>query len=290
MGLIGNFARQNYGAVRFNGGGALALTRGNLARARPGLWRNAMHRDGQTEAIDLMAMPDGAYPRLAWRLPITAGRISGIGGAAVTVDASATLEKGVPISGTAGIEIAASGTGGLIVSVAGTIALVIDANGTLFASKQVAGSAGIDIDAAGAIWGTGEFSATAGVEIGASATLIGIGTIAGSTEESGLTVPGIVNAVWGAVASEFNEAGTMGNKLNTASSGGVDLDALAAAVWSYLNRTLTSGATPSAEDVAAAVLAAAQVDPIHANMVETVGTELHGDGTEGDKFRSALVP
>lgn len=196
MGVIGNFARQNYGAVRFNGGGALALTRGNLAGARPGLWRNAMHRDGQTEAIDLMAMPDGAYPRLAWRLPITAGRISGIGGAAVTVDASATLEKGVPISGTAGIEIAANGTGGLIVSVAGSIALAIDANGTLFASKQVAGSAGIDIDAAGAIWGTGEFSATAGIEIGASATLIGIGTIAGSTEESGLTPQGIAAAVW----------------------------------------------------------------------------------------------
>lgn len=290
MGILGNHSRTNFGAVRYNGGGALALTRGNLARARPGLWRNHICRDGQTEALDLMGAPDGAYPRLAWRLPITGGRISGIGSAAITLGASATLEQGRPISGTAGIEIDATGTGGLIVSVAGTIALVIDANGTLFASKQVAGTAGIDLDAAGTLFATGEMSGSADITLGGSATLIGIGTIAGSTEESGLTVPGIVNAVWGAVASEFNESGTMGNKLNTASSGGVDLDALAAAVWAYLNRTLTAGSAPSADDVAAAVLAAAQVDPIHANMVETAGTELQGDGTEGNKFRSILAP
>jgi len=37
-------------------------------------------------------------------------------------------------------------------------------------------------------------------------------------------------------------------------------------------------------------LAAAQATPIHADMRKTVGTELHGDGTETDKFRSILVP
>lgn len=240
MGIIGNLSRINVGAVRYNGGGALALTRGNLARARPGLWRNHICRDGQTEALDLMGAPDGAYPRLAWRLPITGGRISGIGSAAITLGGTATLEQGRPISGTAGITFAASGTGGLIVSVAGSVALVIDAAGTLFASKQVAGSAGITFDAAGTLFATGELSASAGITLGGAATLIGIGTIAGSTQEDGLTVPGIVNAVWGAVASEFNEAGTMGNKLNTASSGGVDLGALADAVRTELGVELSA--------------------------------------------------
>jgi len=240
VGIIGNLSRINVGAVRYNGGGALALTRGNLARARPGLWRNHICRDGQTEALDLMGAPDGAYPRLAWRLPITGGRISGIGSAAITLGGTATLEQGRPISGTAGITFAASGTGGLIVSVAGSVALVIDAAGTLFASKQVAGSAGITFDAAGTLFATGELSASAGITLGGAATLIGIGTIAGSTQEDGLTVPGIVNAVWGAVASEFNEAGTMGNKLNTASSGGVDLGALADAVRTELGVELSA--------------------------------------------------
>lgn len=196
MGILENFSRINLGAVRYNAGGALALTRANLARSRPGLWRNHICRDGQTEALDLMGAPDGAYPRLAWRLPIAGGRISGIGSAAIALDGSATLEQGRPISGTAGITIAATGTGGLIVSVAGTIALVIDASGTLFASKQVAGSAGITLDGAGALFATGELSASAGITLQAAATLIGIGTIAGTTEESGLTPQGIAAAVW----------------------------------------------------------------------------------------------
>lgn len=48
------------------------------------------------------------------------------------------------------------------------------------------------------------------------------------------------------------------------------------------------GATPA--DVADAIIAAAQVTPIHADMRKTVGTALHGDGSDGDKFRSVLVP
>jgi hypothetical protein len=51
---------------------------------------------------------------------------------------------------------------------------------------------------------------------------------------------------------------------------------------------------PSANTVAAAsaaaILVAAQAAPIHANMIETVSTELQGDGTESNKFRSVLVP
>jgi hypothetical protein len=38
-------------------------------------------------------------------------------------------------------------------------------------------------------------------------------------------------AVWSALASAYNVSGTMGQKLNSAASGGVDYDALAQAVW-----------------------------------------------------------
>lgn len=48
-------------------------------------------------------------------------------------------------------------------------------------------------------------------------------------------------------------------------------------------------AIPSTTANAAAVLAAAQVTPIHSDMRKTVGTTLKGDGTEADKFRSVLV-
>jgi hypothetical protein len=63
-----------------------------------------------------------------------------------------------------------------------------------------------------------------------------------------LSPEGLANAVWSALASENNVANTMGAKLNTASSGGVDMELLAQAVWEYATRTLTSGgggATPA---------------------------------------------
>lgn len=49
-------------------------------------------------------------------------------------------------------------------------------------------------------------------------------------------------------------------------------------------------AVPAAADTASATLAAAQVTPIHSDTRKTVGTALHGDGSEADKFRSVLVP
>lgn len=52
----------------------------------------------------------------------------------------------------------------------------------------------------------------------------------------------------------------------------------------------TSGSTaPTAEQNAAAVLAAAQAAPIHADVRKQNATAIKGDGTPADKFRSTLV-
>lgn len=48
-------------------------------------------------------------------------------------------------------------------------------------------------------------------------------------------------------------------------------------------------AQPSAAEIAAAILAAAQVTPMHTDMRKTNGQTIIGDGTEGNKFRSHLV-
>lgn len=59
----------------------------------------------------------------------------------------------------------------------------------------------------------------------------------------------------------------------------------------YVTTAVGGGVTvPSAADIADAVVAKSQVTPIHANMVETNSYDLIGDGTEGNKFRSVLVP
>lgn len=50
------------------------------------------------------------------------------------------------------------------------------------------------------------------------------------------------------------------------------------------------GDYPTTGEIAAAVLALAQVTPIHADMKKTNGQTLIGDGSEGNRFRSHLVP
>jgi len=68
--------------------------------------------------------------------------------------------------------------------------------------------------------------------------IMGLGYMTGSTEDvTALTPENLATAVWSALAAANNESGTMGAKLNTASSGGVDLNALAAAVVAALEDT-----------------------------------------------------
>ena len=73
-----------------------------------------------------------------------------------------------------------------------------------------------------------------------------------------LSPENLARAVWDALATQFNETGTMGSKLNTASYGGVDMGAMVDAVLAALNATTipvnaTQGAWPTATENADAV-------------------------------------
>ena len=77
-------------------------------------------------------------------------------------------------------------------------------------------------------------TASASFSFTGTLTPYAIGSMVGSAlPYTELSPQSLAGAVWSAPAGENNQAGTMGNKLNTASSGGVDLNALAEAVWSY---------------------------------------------------------
>jgi hypothetical protein len=52
---------------------------------------------------------------------------------------------------------------------------------------------------------------------------------------------------------------------------------------------VVTGAVPGVGEIAAAILAAAQLTPIHSDMRKTNGHTIIGNGTEGDKFRSEHV-
>lgn len=112
---------------------------------------------------------------------------------------------------------------------------------------------------AAALAGTGDLDATIAAHGNMAIDIVVTGT--------SLTTSNVGPAVWAAIAALNNDAGTMGEKLNLAGSGGVDYDALAAAVWAYLSRTLTG--------------------TVDANVVEVRGQDLEGTGTEGDPWGPA---
>jgi hypothetical protein len=64
-----------------------------------------------------------------------------------------------------------------------------------------------------------------------------------------VTAQSCAQAVWSAVAAAFNEPGTTGNKLNTASSGGVDINSLVDAILLALNATTIPVNTKKINDV-----------------------------------------
>lgn len=213
----------------------------------------------------LGAVPSG-YGGRAYTLAVKAGGLAGFAGVSITPTATGGL--GLPGSGSADITFTvADATGQLISSGSGAASLTFTvADALLVASLGGAGSAALTLStntpllgAIASMTADGSFSITASnsqvlpldttspLRTGTASFAItgtlqpyAVGSMQGSTVDTSiLTVDAITASIWQAVSSQYTEPGSMGAKLNTASSGGVDLSALAQAVWAHATRSLT---------------------------------------------------
>jgi len=293
MGVLTNGYRDKIGVFRTYGGSFHnnSFPQGTLGNYNlTGMKRNITAGEGGVSK--LVGLPSGYRHPGAWMLPQVAGNISArntvSGSGSFTADAQSGFNLDANVTGSGDVTTALLG---LIVSIlasisgsGGVTSATTEALTSLVASITGSGSAtaigqGL-ADLAAALEGEGAINPNNTALMDVAATIRGY---------SDLTPEGIRDNVWGALASSYNNAGTMGAKLNTASSGGVDLNALAEAVWEYVDRTLTaggsSGATP--EDIAAAILAAAQLAPIHADIQKVNAIEVKGTGTTGNEWGPA---
>lgn len=244
--------------------------------ARDDTSRLAIHQLSQTVSV-----PEG-YGRPAVVLPRVSGAMSAkvSGSGALSPDAMLAADALATLVGAGGIEA----LGGLIVSLAATIS----GSGTVSSATLQAfldmvatltGSGGLTGDRSA----LGDMSATVtGSGTAATSTATGLGGMEATLRGYGdLTPEGIRDAVWQALLSQYTSPGSAGNALSTASSGGVDLNLLAAAVWAYASRSL-----PAAERdaIAAALLAAAQAAPIDANIKQVNDVTVNGTGAVGDEW------
>ena len=205
---------------------------------------------------DRASQPAGNTHPVAYVLAQKPGRVSSHKIAYITVEGDAGAKIGSLIfTQTCVISLDGTATGTLIIGslIDGTTAIIIDGSALGTMTLGADGLAAITVTATGAILGHVPAAGAAAIQIGAilNATALGwlagngpitidatlqpyaIGWLEGTTAEAGLTPVGIANAVWSAIAASFNDAGTMGEKMNSAGGGSSPTD-IADAVWDEL--------------------------------------------------------
>ena len=263
MGLHQNGFRDNIGVFRFAGAG---FSNGAYPSSLPinthltGAQRNLTAGEGIAD--DKAGIPQGALAPVAWVMPQKAGGLSSHNLARGSATATISMASGWNLEGLSEGLSEALATLQLVVSMQGTAAGIATVTGNILAALGMSGSAaGIATNNAtisALAWAIGQADGTCTATLTSYATGRLYGEVTPFTE---LSPQGLADAVWSALLSQYPDAGTAGNALSLASSGGVDYSALAAAV-----------------------LAAAQTTPIHSDVRKVNSYTVTGDGQSGTEW------
>lgn len=191
----------------------------------------------------IAAIPNGYLPPYTWFTPQKAGGMSSYTQVELSIAQTlANLAGGRNLEGTATLTITpntitldqiVSGVGSATISIVGVAALAGAAN--MFASSSC--SIIQNTITCGAI-----FSVEASSSMVITATCV-ISALAFMTASAGgpteLSPEGLAASLWGALASDYNDAGTMGELLNNA-GGSVSPTITADAVWSRAASSVTT--------------------------------------------------
>lgn len=213
----------------FNKNPAKSLSGTTLFADRPqsnknGSWRNVYSGDYNLGFNQKNATPSGYVPPYCYKIALKSGGMASFSfvtgdGNIVNANLAGGLNGGASVGGSGDITNAAAalivtavativGTGSLTADITGKL----EASATLLGSGDVTASLGAIASVLATLSGSGD----------ASLSLVGKGTMTANITVTGgtLTVGEIVDGVWDALATSYNTAGTMGNKLNSAASAG----------------------------------------------------------------------
>lgn len=170
------------------------------------------------------SIPQGYRPPYAWLLSPKYGGLSSVNNlVGVGVLSSVNLAGGLNASSTL------VGSGNITNAAMG---LILSAVATLVGSGIISSAAIVGrLDAAATLAGSGNITGSLGALASCIATLIGVGGITGGivakanlsadiTPFTALSPENLAAAVWNALAAQYNAAGTMGNKMNSAAAAG----------------------------------------------------------------------
>lgn len=194
---------------------------------RPSSW-HLSHFPDTSDTATITAMkkacfPTGTQPPYSWLLAPKGGEMS----STTAISGSGSITSGMA-SGKA-LEATMDGVGTISDA---SMALVTSMIAILSGSGTLSGSMVGTIQMASDLAGSGDLTASAKLIAGIIGELSGSGTLTSDLKgklameadiyvnESTATVNQIVSAVWSALAADFNESGTMGEKLNGAGNAG----------------------------------------------------------------------
>jgi hypothetical protein len=167
------------------------------------------------------AIPEGYGPGDAWFPAILAGGLAA--GSESVMAETASISGARNIEAAASIELSSTAAGSLIASMTASSSSALTVDATIF-SIQIAS---IEASASIALASSSVISAIASIEAAGSASIAGTVTqranafmVASAGGPEALSPQGLASAVWGAIDSENNTAGTMGAKVNAAASAG----------------------------------------------------------------------
>lgn len=220
MGLIGNYSILNKHPGRDVGGGAIGLGMNRGEWNKPSMMRGQFVTVGHDK---LSGVPDGYALGYAWAIPIKAGGMRTSKNLAGSGALTGALTLGKDLSATL------IGSGSLTASCALVVSLVAALSG----SGTITNAALLGrLNLAAALAGSGNLTGAMTALANCAASLSGAGAVNASLRGTSslsaeivvtgdlLNSANVADAVWGAIATSQNVAGTMGEKLNDAGSAG----------------------------------------------------------------------
>ena len=195
----------------------------------PGTFRSMWSRGdrmnqsvGQGIPSELAGIPYGHLAPSSWVLPYQAGAMSSFTQCVVTVTpGTLNLAAGRNLSGSTTVTVTVDPAAGqLIVSAVGSTSITFALSGQLAGALSAVGSTAVTVTVNNATLGAivDAVGATL-VQITTSATPRATGNMVGNiTPFTELSPQNLAAAVWSALASAYNDAGTMGEKLHDAGS------------------------------------------------------------------------
>lgn len=236
MGLLNNNFRDSFGTYRFFGAtlsNGSSPYSGSFSNKLPGGSRNIFATDAGVDPLS--AKPAGARHPVAWQMPQKAGGLASRNNTSIDLIPTGSAVRGLPGSGSTTITFTPTATGGLIVSGTGSATIELSATGSILSIAAGSGSATIELSGSALIGALAGMAGTGNVTLSPTALISAIGYLSGlSTSETEFSANALAQAVWDAVAADYNTAGSMGAKMNAAGGSNSPED-IADAVWTAAN-------------------------------------------------------